>query len=477
MNEWNSTPQFEESVRQSFGVPEIRSEFVDQVYDNLMQRVAIKSQKRRPLFGLRPAWTVALAILLLLIIGTLVIGPQRVYAAIQSLFGYVPGVGFVSTDSAAALREPVELTQNGQTLQVEQLLSSNKETILVLRLKGFPAYQNIDLDHGIWLELADGSALLPHSYGVGSTGNPGEYTGVFKFHTLPAGVRQVSVLWKQSSSAQSSEPVNWKIPVTLYPLSDTDVAKLLPNSYEPDNASSTRQGITLKIDLVSSSPAYTAVRIQMIFPEVFDFVSPNSAVLIDELGMTYQIKNNQVNFDDNGQAYRILTTPGSTPQVFKNLHETLEFFAIDPSAKQLTLQVDQLSFRASPYTTFTVDLGSHPSAGDSWPINQILTIEDLSLRVNSARLESLENDAPGSNGNPILGLVLDLEPIDPHQAKLDQIWIRVEGAQEVYDKATYTWASAWSPDKVPTGIVDINLDKVQGILFGEWKIQWDQQEP
>jgi hypothetical protein len=82
MNEWNSTFQFEEKVRQSFGVPKIRSEFVDQLYDNLMQRVSTKSQKRRPLFGLRPAWTVVLSILLLLIIGTLVIGPERVYAAI-----------------------------------------------------------------------------------------------------------------------------------------------------------------------------------------------------------------------------------------------------------------------------------------------------------------------------------------------------------------------------------------------------------
>jgi hypothetical protein len=215
----------------------------------------------------------------------------------------------------------------------------------------------------------------------------------------------------------------------------------------------------------------------MIFPAVFDFVSPNSAVLTDELGMTYQIMNNQVNFDDNEQPYRILTTPGSTPQVFKNLHETLEFFANDPAAKQLTLRVDQLSFRASPHVFFSVDLGSYPSAGDSWSINQILTIGDLSVRINSARLKSLENDAPGSNGEPMLGLVLDIEPIDPHQAILDQIWIGGWGDQEVYDMATYTWVSAWSPDKVPTGVVDIHLDTVQGILFGEWIIQWDQQEP
>jgi hypothetical protein len=270
--------------------------------------------------------------------------------------------------------------------------------------------------------------------------------------------------------------VNWQIPVTLYPISDPDVAKLLPNSFEPVDASATELGITLKIDQVSSSPAYTAVRLQMIFPEEFDFVQLNSVVLMDELGRTYQRNEDLNNFDDNGQPIQVLTILGLTPQVFKNLHETIEFFGIDASEKQLTLQVGHLEFRASSHMTYSVDLGFHPSAGDSWPINQILTIGDLSLRVNSARLESLENDAPGSNGIPMLGLVLDLEPVDPQQVKFDQIWISVVGSQEVYDRASFTWASAWSPDKVPTGIVDIHLDTVQGILFGEWKIQWENQK-
>jgi hypothetical protein len=73
MNEKYSTPQFEESIRKSFGVPEIRSIFVDEVYSNLMQQAATKSKKPHPFLGLRPAWTVTFAILALMIIGTLVV--------------------------------------------------------------------------------------------------------------------------------------------------------------------------------------------------------------------------------------------------------------------------------------------------------------------------------------------------------------------------------------------------------------------
>ncbi len=127
--------------------------------------------------------------------------------------------------------------------------------------------------------MADGNAILSRDFAVNVTATPGEYTGVFKFNPLPSGTRQVTVAWVSSSSAQPAEPVKWQVPVTLYPISDPDIAKLMPNSYEPDQALATRQGITLKIDQVFSSPSDLAVRVQMIFPRVFAFARPNAVVL------------------------------------------------------------------------------------------------------------------------------------------------------------------------------------------------------
>ena len=88
MNELNLTPQFEEDIRQSFNIPEIRPEFMDQLYGEIMQHADAKTRKPHTFLTLRPAWTVTFAVLAMLIIGTLIIGPQRVYAAVMKFLGF-----------------------------------------------------------------------------------------------------------------------------------------------------------------------------------------------------------------------------------------------------------------------------------------------------------------------------------------------------------------------------------------------------
>ena len=140
MNEWTSTPQFEAGVRQSFGVPEIRPEFVDQVHDDLMRRAAEKSRKTCPFFGLRPAWTVSLAILSLMIIVTLVIGPQRVYAELAKLLGYIPGVGIVDQSTPIrVLAEPISVTRDGISITVTSAILTGDRTHIDFRIFGVPS--------------------------------------------------------------------------------------------------------------------------------------------------------------------------------------------------------------------------------------------------------------------------------------------------------------------------------------------------
>src|SRR5690606_6637539 len=144
-----------------------------------------------------------------------------------------------------------------------------------------------------------------------------------------------------------------------------------------------------------------------------------------DLGNVYPRKTGQVHFEDQGQPYTVLETPGPAAQRYKNLHETLSFPPIDPAAKRLTLQVDQLSFRASPYETYSIDLGPHPTIGDSWAVDEVLHVGDLFLRVNSARLVALDKNAPGARGQSWVGLVLDIEPLNPEEVQIDQIWLLV----------------------------------------------------
>ncbi|MCE5207367.1 MAG: hypothetical protein LLG42_03545 [Chloroflexi bacterium] len=206
MNEWTSTPEFEESIRQSFGVPEMRSEFVDQVYADLMQRAAVKSRKSRPFFGLRPAWTIALVILSIMIISTLVIGPQRVYAEVARLLGYIPGVGIVDESSPIrVLAEPVSVTRAGITITVTSATLTGDRTYIDFRIFGVPgsAYPDREDVMGCslqpFLRLADSTQLALLNYG---------------YQPVPADVNEaVFVIPCINSTLPGTVPENWELPL------------------------------------------------------------------------------------------------------------------------------------------------------------------------------------------------------------------------------------------------------------------------
>ncbi|NLG95815.1 MAG: sigma-70 family RNA polymerase sigma factor [Chloroflexi bacterium] len=123
-------------------------------------------------------------------------------------------------------------------------------------------------------------------------------------------------------------------------------------------------------------------------------------------------------------------------------------------------------------------------------LNQVVATERIvALRkrlralpnVLRARLISLDQDAMGDNGRtigqPMVGLVLDIKSMDPDAAALDQIWLYVPGSHVVLNKATNTWAPAWPPDKLPDDRIDIHLTMIQGMLHGDWQIDWEHQKP
>ena len=118
MNEWKINPQFEKEIRESFDVPAVRPEFADRLYSGLMKRADEKARKPQPIRGLRPAWVVAFAVLAVIIIITLAIGPAQVSAAIRQLFGYLPGTGIVDQSVPSGSGRAVSVTRDEITITV-----------------------------------------------------------------------------------------------------------------------------------------------------------------------------------------------------------------------------------------------------------------------------------------------------------------------------------------------------------------------
>jgi hypothetical protein len=73
----------------------------------------------------------AAVIVTLLVIGIVLMNVPAVRAAIQSWFGYVPGIGLVSEGQIRVLAEPVSVTRDGITLKIEDALVDSNQTTVV----------------------------------------------------------------------------------------------------------------------------------------------------------------------------------------------------------------------------------------------------------------------------------------------------------------------------------------------------------
>ena len=256
MNDLNTTPPFEENVRQSFGVPAIRPEFVAQLHADLVQRAAEKTRKPLPFFRLQPAWTVALVILTAMIIGTLVIGPQRVYAEVMKLFGYIPGVGIVDQSSPIrVLAEPVSITRDGITVTVTSAILTGDKTHIDYRTFGVPgsAYPDREDVMGCiqqpYLRLPDGTQLSQMNN---------------DFLPVPANTNEaVFVLPCIVETLPGKVPENWELPLRFVPappdLTIVPVIESLPSQIPTVVANTpTLTGVPVIESLLSQTPSVVA---------------------------------------------------------------------------------------------------------------------------------------------------------------------------------------------------------------------------
>ena len=210
MSELKLNSEFEKNVSQSFGVPAMRPEFVNQVYAELMQQADKKSRKSHRFLGLLPAWAVASAILGILIIGVFVIGPQRVYASFLKLFGYIPGVGIVNQSSPIrVLAEPVSITRDGINITVTSATLTGDRTQIEYRIFGVPQSAYPDREDVIgcypqeYLRLADGTQLTAVNYG---------------YQPIPADINEaVFVIPCIPNTLPGSAPENWEFPLQFVP--------------------------------------------------------------------------------------------------------------------------------------------------------------------------------------------------------------------------------------------------------------------
>lgn len=441
-------------------------------------------------FGQRRWAMIATGLLLIAAVALAAVGPQRVLAEIQRLLGYVPGVGFVDLESTRLLAAPVEVTRNGVTLRVEQVLAGPDRTVVVVRSEGLPSRDQLwpkgPMEPGDFrpqLRLPDGRTLTTQEWAL-CLG-----AGTLEFPSLPDDVYRVTLeLPRLPLVPPDAAPEDWTVSLALRPATGELAAELFPQPYAPVDASDTHHGITLRVLEVAHSPEETVLHLQVAWLDP-DWEWPclggnRSPQLRDELDQVYHeglppgvgstaglvVERIAVDTD---------VTPAPTPQIPTPEERTLAFAPASPSAQHLTLWVDAIQFEVPAEDSFIVDLGEHLQIGDRWPLDVHLTVAGFPVHITGARLVK-ERFRPFDDSAPDTELEFDIAPV-PDQGDRELRHIHLNGHVAGFSGSGSGWnferglranLSLNEGDLIPTDLIQVQVESA-GVLFrGPWNVAW-----
>ncbi len=458
MNEKYSTPQFEERIRQSFGVPEIRSGFVDEVYRDLMQRAAAKSRKRHTFFGLRPAWAAALAIFFLMMIGMLMIGPQRVYAEFLKLIGYIPGVGIVDQSRPVrVLAEPVSLTRDGITVTVTSATLTGDRAQITYRVFGVPRSAYPDLESAVgcrsgeYLRLADGTQLAKIKDG---------------YEPVPGGVNEVVfVIPCISDTLPGKAPENWELPLRFVP-APPDLTVMPVFELTPSPQSAPTQDVPAGSATVS--PEDHSVSVTKVIETGDGYILIGNFQPPDRPGESFQQIGAMEIHDARGKkvAYTwpldldeaILQEPGGTGWAAQFGAAGLVYpLTIDFSGVML------FSADAQTAARFTFDAGSNPQPGQKWDLNRQIQLDDHILTLHSITADS--------QGSYLFSFQVDPKVYSIGVQIAEYTPVGGGGGGGGGGNGNFTTSLAF--ESLPTGVLTVTLSNL--VLIGDsvtWEGQW-----
>jgi hypothetical protein len=132
MTEYSPSQEFENEINLAMAVPYASIEFIDRLGSKLKKQNVLP---KRSVFKARLAWAL-IALVLAIIVSVAAIGPQKVMAAFERLFGYIPGVGVVEQgEGLLILAEPIELYREGIVVRLEQVVADPYRTVVIFSVE------------------------------------------------------------------------------------------------------------------------------------------------------------------------------------------------------------------------------------------------------------------------------------------------------------------------------------------------------
>ena len=478
--------ELESDIKKILSVPDPAPEFVSRLRYDLVSKAATQTPMKNSRVRYRTAWKVSLISLVAILLIMFAINPQGVIAAVRSLIGYIPGIGFV--DSSAhifLLDEPVTVQREGITLSVLQGAADKQHTVILYQVEGLSRAaansqgENVVTGSLELLRLPDGTTFKPLMGGGG--GWAIGYQQRLEYPPLPAGVNEATlVVPVLQSMPAGAAPENWEIPLHFVPAPEDMLMMPVYEFSLPENSTATE---SLQQTDQPIPPAPTDSMPSNIDQEKgFQF----SLQKVVELENSYLFLGNlswdaseKVSFawndsfiltDANQNVIPVEIVPpdgGSQENT-----ETAYSWAVQTNSKEfpgpLTLTVPSLLVDKNPKTSFQIDLGTAPEIGQVWEFSREIDIDGHIVILSFVSLYQ------GNAGQTWLEFtfkvppdVLGIEVWDPNNHS-EMIAGKGGGPNENGDLRI-----AFTYDHIPSGVLDIDVNGYEIRLEGPWQVSWE----
>jgi hypothetical protein len=449
-----------------------RAAFVTSMRQRLLAEAGSTSiSSRRTFFfphwlEIQPAWRlIATAILTICLVAVLAVGPQQVLAAVQGLIGYIPGLGFViNPASARVLDKPITQTQTGVSFTITDAVADEAQTRIFVKVEGIrDLWKNDysgtqDFSHPSTPHLTyPGGSLSLDRYSQAAVGDT--YISLLMvFPPLPGTVTNPVLNLQQVAGISTSiVPGNWSVPLHFRAGSANGH---IHENVEQIRASNTQNGITLTLDSI--------IRMQ------------NNDVL--RVGMTSSQPDTRVKY---AYSQLLVWTPDGHPIPFVNQKIIDPPFVIVktfPSQRLVpgttyTLKVDGPVVLSKPIpaggsqTEFMVDLGANPQVGQSWPVDQTVTVDGKQVHVRAVRMSL------GTNGMHLtfdVDLLENVAGVTIEPVPTSQNVVLIQGGT-----TTFLWdgTKRQSPPVLyyqgtPSGKLTFQISAIDYLVQGPWAVTW-----
>jgi hypothetical protein len=474
MTENSQTTKVERELETYFLQGEPRTAFVIGLRQQLLNQAARSNvqQVRRHIIprwmNLQPArryFAVGVLVLCLVIIA---IGPQRVLAAIQGWIGYVPGLGFVlNPDTARVLDQPVTVTQDGVSVTVVDAVADEANTRILLKAEGirnlwkngYSDTADLILPPAPRLSYLGGSLVLDH-YSQVALGNYSVSLELV-YPPLAKGVDDPVLSFQRIPFIPKSiAPENWSISLRFKVGSSSG---RITTTAEQVTASDTQNGITLILESEARMQDKDALRVSM------TSALPGTKVEYDGLPqlMLWDIDGHPVPFINQ----RIYDPPYVTVVTFSSQRLVPnQFYTLTAAGP---VELSKLIPAGDPQVEFTVDLGQDPQIGQSWAVDQTVSVDGKQIHIRSVRM-ALDGIVLIFSVDPQDGMSgVTIEPIPASPTVILNLRgvtaIQQDGSLKHRDPMLYY-------RDAPKGKLTFRISAIDTFVQGPWTLTWKMPE-